>query len=342
MISIKFTNTHPYKGESYFSFFLQPLLKVIESANCPVKILEDNENTVPDIELFGVSGERKHLTDSKAKYKIFFTGENVSSSNILDRLKQYDDNCLADVTLSMGFDFYQEDNYLRFPLWLLYFFRPDDSKDIIRAKLAKFGIVNKKEKFCALIARHDATKWKTHTSPNILIPGNSNNLRTEIYNAVSQLGRVDCPSVFLHNDNSLKTQFADNKIEYLKQYKFNICPENSRSSGYVTEKIFEALAAGCIPIYNGYSRDPEPGIINPKIILWFEYGENNSEVLKCIQQLQRDERKYTDFIKQGFFVDTAVDKISAYLSAFCGRMEKIAQDCLDSSEKHRHRLQILF
>ncbi len=42
------------------------------------------------------------------------------------------------------------------------------------------------------------------------------------------------------------------KREILKRYKFSICYENACDySGYITEKIFDSLFAGCIPIYRG-------------------------------------------------------------------------------------------
>ena len=37
----------------------------------------------------------------------------------------------------------------------------------------------------------------------------------------------------------------------LKNYKFTLCLENAIFPGYVTEKIFDALFAGSIPIYYG-------------------------------------------------------------------------------------------
>jgi hypothetical protein len=41
------------------------------------------------------------------------------------------------------------------------------------------------------------------------------------------------------------------KRAVLRQYKFAICYENAVFPGYITEKIFDALFAGCIPIYLG-------------------------------------------------------------------------------------------
>lgn len=45
---------------------------------------------------------------------------------------------------------------------------------------------------------------------------------------------------------------TDDKIACLKGYRFCYAYENMRNvSGYVTEKIFDAFAAGCVPIYWG-------------------------------------------------------------------------------------------
>jgi hypothetical protein len=42
------------------------------------------------------------------------------------------------------------------------------------------------------------------------------------------------------------------KWETLKNYKFNFCYENSTNQkGYITEKIFDAMVGGCVPIYLG-------------------------------------------------------------------------------------------
>lgn len=38
------------------------------------------------------------------------------------------------------------------------------------------------------------------------------------------------------------------KKNILQNYAYNLCPENSTHSGYVTEKIPEAFASGCLPI----------------------------------------------------------------------------------------------
>jgi len=47
---------------------------------------------------------------------------------------------------------------------------------------------------------------------------------------------------------------AKSKWETLKNYKFSFCYENVRNQrGYVTEKIFDCMVAGCVPVYWGAS-----------------------------------------------------------------------------------------
>lgn len=43
----------------------------------------------------------------------------------------------------------------------------------------------------------------------------------------------------------------DGRYEALPLYQYNVCCENSIGTGYITEKIFHAMAAGCIPVYKG-------------------------------------------------------------------------------------------
>lgn len=41
------------------------------------------------------------------------------------------------------------------------------------------------------------------------------------------------------------------KVSGLRDYTFNVCFENSDEPGYITEKLFDAMRAGCVPLYRG-------------------------------------------------------------------------------------------
>ena len=66
---------------------------------------------------------------------------------------------------------------------------------------------------------------------------------------------VDSYGKCFHNVNQPVSRHQNNwyasKIEVLKNYKFSVAFENSKSDSYVTEKIFMALEAGTIPLYYG-------------------------------------------------------------------------------------------
>jgi len=308
--------------EKFYSFTENHIkIKFTHFSNIPIDLfykgLNDNllENkefrTVefsPDIEFFSVFGDKNSIIKSKAKAKIFFTGECTSEKTVFSNFSEYKDNCTDIVDLSLGFDYNLKDNYLRFPLWLLYYFELTDDLDTINKKVKEFNNFNfKKTKFCSLIASHDLSGY-----------------RGEVFKVLNNIEKVDCPGKLFHNDNNLKTVFSNNKIEYLKNYKFNICPENTQSEGYVTEKLFEALEAGCIPIYNGWSRDPEPNVINSNSFLWYDMDGNNEGLIDKINFYNNNEDVFNTFKKQNQpFLKSAPDTIHSFIKSYNEKLENI-------------------
>ena len=57
--------------------------------------------------------------------------------------------------------------------------------------------------------------------------------------------------LFKQNFNPAEIKTIGDKYEYLSRYKFNICYENVVYPDYITEKIFDALVAGTVPVYWG-------------------------------------------------------------------------------------------
>jgi len=280
------------------NFFIIPICKVLESYNYSYKIAKYYN---PHIYFFSAFEKKNNILKSKALCKIFFASEEISYS--------YTDI----VSLSFGYDYVTADNYLRLPLWLLHYFSPDNSKDEIRKILNSFKKHHKKVKFCSLVSNDDRR-----------------GIGIKMYNEISKIKAIDCPGDFLHNDDSLREQYSNEKDVYLQQYKFNICPENAISQGYVTEKIFQSLYSGCIPIYNGWSKNPEPDILNPNIILWYDVTDknNNTSLIEEIKTLYINDNLYNSFIKQPFFCDTAVDKIYDLLQQFMNKIQNTVNKSL--------------
>lgn len=87
--------------------------------------------------------------------------------------------------------------------------------------------MEKKDKFCVMVA------------------GNPEGLRINLYNSISQYKQVD------GYGNMFGKALRGSKFDILPEYKFCLCPENSIYDGYITEKLVDAYAGGCVPIYSG-------------------------------------------------------------------------------------------
>lgn len=72
-------------------------------------------------------------------------------------------------------------------------------------------------------------------------------MREKFFKRLSQYKKVDSGGKWMNNVGGP----VKDKMEFCRRYKFNICFENSSSSGYTTEKLMQALATSTVPIYYG-------------------------------------------------------------------------------------------
>ena len=237
----------------------------------------------------------RYLRFNKA-IRIFFTGENLQHSIIQNRTRWYGDHRLKDVDLALGFEYKQESNYIRFPQWIWHrdFINPKATLEDIKQKISNINkletrLNSNRTRFIAQISRHD-------------IGG----IRMKLIELFDSIGQIDCAGEFNRNTDELQTVYNDKKEDFLANYRFCICPENSLGDGYITEKVFESIASGCIPIYWGACL--EEGILNPKAILRYEKGKEK-ELFEQVQRLWTDENAYKEFAMQPPFLDGAAEKI---------------------------------
>lgn len=99
-----------------------------------------------------------------------------------------------------------------------------------------------------------------------------------------------------------------NKLPYLQNYKFAICYENMISKTYITEKIFDCLHAGCVPIYWG-AQDIAKYIPQQAYILREDF-DSDEDLYNFLKSMTKDEyQKYLDAGKN-FFASKAAQKFS--------------------------------
>jgi len=255
MIKIAYVNfwKDPY-NDRWFTKFIKE--------NIDDNVIEVSINNTPDILLASVFGNVSTITNIEARVKILFIGENCTR----DVYRQYgpsEHKRLANVfDLILGFD---ESNImkkiLRFPLWLLYYpyYNMNNDMNIINhiETNHKKNIHNTKI-YCSLVASHD-----------------SGGHRNKLYTIMIKKGNVLSGGKFLNNIKI--SDGSRGKHEFISQSKYNICTENSSYPHYVTEKIFQALEAGCIPLYWGHDL-PEKNILNTnKYVFYNNDNEENFE-----------------------------------------------------------------
>ena len=243
----------------------------------------------------------------RAPIKLFYTQENThvqeSSWQKFERI--YDRE--PSLSLILGFDYADHPNYMRFPYWLEAIFSEHATPDLIQQFIKAHNHIDsiEREKQCAFICKKDYF-------------GD----RAMLADMVAQIMPISYPSDFRHNDDDLRGKYGDDKIAYLRQFRFNLCPENSNNRGYVTEKIFEAIAAGCIPIYWGNEGYPEPDILNPKAIVYLD-KDKPTEGLSLLKHLCEDSKAYAEFVAQPRFLPNADDVIYSYYERLENKLNRI-------------------
>ena len=83
-----------------------------------------------------------------------------------------------------------------------------------------------------------------------------------------------------------------NKYEKLKEYKFNVCFENTKQPGYITEKIFDCFVTGTVPIYYGATNVDK--YIPKGCYIDYRQFKNEKEMLEYIQKLSKEE--YEEYV----------------------------------------------
>lgn len=244
----------------------------------------------PDFLFYSVFGH-EHL-----KYdcvRIFWTGENIQPDfNVCD--------------YAIGFGHIQfEDRYRRIPL---YYFYDIDYQRAIHKHLITEEEIHQKNKFCNFIYSN----------------ANAGTEREEFFNTLCQYKKVDSGGRFLNN---MDGKLVADKFEFQKQYKFSIAFENSSTSGYTTEKILQAFAAGTIPIYWGNPRVAED--FNSKAFINCHEYDTFADVLEQVKKIDTDDALFEQYIWEPIgssekFPEDPLTEYEQYLRYICSQTREEA------------------
>jgi alpha-1,3-fucosyltransferase 10 len=82
------------------------------------------------------------------------------------------------------------------------------------------------------------------------------------------------------------------QVDTLKNYRFCIAMENSIADDYVSEKVYAALVAGCLPIYYGPANAADFVPSPDSIIDWRRFNGSARALMDEVTRLNGDEAAY--------------------------------------------------
>lgn len=111
------------------------------------------------------------------------------------------------------------------------------------------------------------------------------------------------------------------KTKELTEYKFAIAFENDISPGLVTEKLFEPLVAGCVPIY--YGDEACLGDFNEKAFIYANRFKTYGELKEFVIQVDNDDEMYFNYLKEPIFGKNETDVLNRCKDLFDAMYAKI-------------------
>lgn len=203
--------------------------------------------------------------------KIFFTPENVIPDY---RYCDY----------SIGFN-YDDDNprHLRYPLYLFY----GDIHNLVKKERITAEDVQHKNKFCSFVVSNAGPPE-----------------RLAFFRKMLSVKHVDSAGRAYNNMPDGWTIPRGEKINFLKDYRFNIAYENSASPGYLTEKIFEPMDVLTLPIYWG---DPKVhNDFDPQSFINVRDFSSDDAVIRYVMELENNKELYLDKLNKPFLPGNTV------------------------------------
>ncbi len=250
--------------------------------------LHQNPNKPSDL-VFGspIGSARKILSYQNTK-RVFYTGENESPNfNLFDYAIGFDE-----------LDF--RDRYLRMPLYYTHLHYEAQS---VNDTTAPYKI---KDNSLYALKKPSHCFKENHPHLCAVVNNESDPLKRGFASFVASNANAPIRNAFYEALNSIEPVAGGgavkntlgynvkNKSEFLSQYKFNLCFENSQGYGYVTEKIIDAYFSHTIPIYWG-----SPSVVkdfNPKSFVNVHDFKNFDEAIDHVRYLHTHPNAYLDML----------------------------------------------
>jgi len=128
------------------------------------------------------------------------------------------------------------------------------------------------------------------------------------------------------NNSKLPSSFAEN-YKFYSQYKFVICFENSFENEYITEKLPNAMMGNSIPIYRG-APNVSKYFNTQSFINYEDYKSSYDKMIEKIIELDKDDKKYLDFVNQKWLTEKNKKKINEKEKDLKKFLKRVVEDSL--------------
>ena len=130
-----------------------------------------------------------------------------------------------------------------------------------------------------------------------VVSNGSGTVRNNFYDELSKYKTVDSGGSFRNNVGGS----VDDKLGFLKNYKFSICFENSKTAGYISEKLSDAFEAGTIPIY--YGDDTVLELLNNRSYIHVIDENDFKDKIELIKKIDQNDTLYEEMIREKIVID---------------------------------------
>lgn len=207
--------------------------------------------------------------------------------------------------------------HMRIPAYMLsdYMLKNFGSPDLKR-KVDFNKIKKEKTKFCNFIYSQDVPE------------------RNDFFARLSRYKKIDSPGRCMNNmlpigshadskKSRLSVSWVQEKLDFLKPYKFTIAFENSSKPGWVTEKLTQPFLVNSIPIYFGHPEVKRD--FNAKSFLNYHDFKDVRSFIEHIIKVDNDDKLYKQYLEQPIYLNK-----EAYEFSRTERVEKRLKEIIES------------
>jgi hypothetical protein len=254
----------------------------------------------PDLLIFSNSGHINRLHSCK---KIYVTGESLRPD------WEYTD-------YGMTCHHIDDPRHIRLPYYV--WGTPGGWQALIKNQDEITTLIQNRQKFCSAVITNANPK---RTAERISFFKKLNNTET-----------IASGGSFMNNVGDIG--FGPiNKINFLKNYKFNLSYENKNLAGYITEKLTDAMAAKTIPIYWGCDQVGKE--FNKKSFLCRNDYTSDEEFIEKIIEVHKSPKIYEEMLREPYLINNEPNEYYD-LSKIAEFIEKIMDsDTKPISQKRR-------